>query len=258
MRQTNSGTPLVSVIMPAYNAERFVEEAIRSVMDQTVEDWELLVLDDCSRDGTCAIVERLAREDARIVLIRNEQNQGVAKTRNRGMDLSRGQYIALLDSDDVWYPEKLEKQLALARKTEADIVYCSYGIMDENGLKRCDDFIVPERTDFDEALIKSVISCSTVLLSRKIVDSYRFDTVYYHEDLALWIRLMHDGFQACGVTAVLASYRVMAGTRAGNKIKVAVYRWEIYRGMLRFSVFRSAVLLLRYGLLGLKKYKKAK
>lgn len=258
MSEKNSGIPLVSVIMPAYNAERFVEEAVCSVIGQTVLDWELLVLDDCSYDGTCAIVERLAGADNRIRLIRNQQNIGVAKTRNRGMDLCKGQYVAFLDSDDVWHPDKLERQIALMQETGADILYCSYGIMDENGEKRCDDFVVPKSTDFEASLIQSVISCSTALLSRKIVDIYRFDTIYYHEDLALWLRLLRDGYKACGVPEVLANYRVMAGTRAGNKLRVAAYRWEIYRRQLGFSVARSAKLLLQYGLLGLKKYKKTK
>lgn len=246
----------VSVIMPAYNAERYIEAAIRSVMAQTCPDWELIVIDDCSQDATAAVVERLAREDGRITLLHNEVNMGVAKTRNRGLDLCRGSYAALLDSDDLWYPEKLARQVELARETGADLVYCSYAIVDENGRKKCDDFIVPETTDFEASLTKSVISCSTALLSRDVVDAYRFDTAYYHEDLALWLQILKSGHTACGVPEVLAEYRVMDGTRAANKLKSAAYRWQIYRKLLGFSVSESAKLLLRYGLLGLRKYKR--
>lgn len=248
--------PVVSVIMPAYNAERFIEEAIQSVMEQTFTNWELLVLDDCSKDSTCAIVERLADQDKRIRLIHNEKNMGVAYTRNRGFDLCRGSYVALLDSDDVWHPDKLTRQVRLANNTGAEIVYCSYGMIDEHDEKICDDFIVPDNTDFDQSLIKSVISCSTALLSRKIVNDYRFTTDYYHEDLALWLRLLRDGFTACGITDVLADYRVIEGTRASNKLQSAVNRWRIYRDYLGMSVSRSVVLIAQYAFMGIRKYRR--
>lgn len=259
MKDTVCGgaVPAVSVIMPAYNAQRFLEQAVRSVMAQTYPDWELIIIDDCSTDATAAIAGELAREDSRIHVLRNPENLGVALTRNRGLDLCRGSYAALLDSDDVWHPEKLEKQMALARETGADVIYCSYAIVDENGGKKCDDFIVPEATDLEASLTKGVISCSTALLSRNILSKYRFGTEFYHEDLALWLRILRDGHTARGVPEVLADYRVMDGTRASNKLNSAIHRWQIYRKLLGFSVIRSAGLLARYAFLGLKKYKKA-
>lgn len=248
--------PCVTVVMPAYNAERYIETAIRSVMGQTFTDWELIVIDDGSKDTTVKIVEQLAREDGRITSLRNEVNMGVAKTRNRGMALASGEFVALLDSDDVWHPEKLEKQVALAKETGADVVYCSYALVDENGRKKCDDFIVPAQTDFQASLTKGVISCSTALLSRKVTQAYQFDNTYYHEDLALWLLILKDGHSARGVTDVLADYRVMEGTRAANKLNSAAHRWQIYRKLLGFSVFKSGKLLLKYAVLGLKKYKR--
>ena len=250
-------SPVVSVIMPAYNEERFVEEAIRSVIQQTFTDWELLVLDDCSQDSTCAIVQRIAAEDSRIRLINNEQNMGVAQTRNRGLELCAGQFVALLDSDDVWYPEKLSCQLKLAQETGADVVYCSYGMIDEHDEKICQDFIVPATTDYKDSLIKSVISCSTALLSRSVVDRYRFASGFYHEDLALWLQILRDGYTACGATEVLADYRVIEGTRASNKVRNAVNRWRVYRDYLKLPVLKSTVLLFQYALLGLKKYRRS-
>lgn len=247
-------SPLISVVMPAYNAERFLEEAVRSVMDQTFQDWELLILEDCATDGTYALAERLAAEDDRITLLKNEWNMGVAKTRNRGFDLCRGKYVALLDSDDVWHPEKLAMQISLAEKTGADIIYCSYGIMNEQGKKKCDDFIVPERTSFESSLIKSVISCSTALLSREIVQKYRFREEYYHEDLVLWLEILRDGYQARGVTEVLAQYRILDSARSSDKIQCAIQRWPVYRRFLGYSPLKSIGLLIRYGLLGVIKY----
>ena len=122
--------PLVSVIMPAYNAEKYIGEAIASVCAQTYKNWNLLILDDGSADRTVEIAESYAQQDARIQVLCNPQNMGVARTRNRGFDLAQGEWIALLDSDDRWRAQKLEKQLAVARSSDADIVYCSYAMID--------------------------------------------------------------------------------------------------------------------------------
>lgn len=247
--------PLVTVIMPAYNAERFLEEAVLSVVHQTVTDWELLILEDCAKDGTLALAQKLAEQDARITVLPNAKNMGVAKTRNRGFELARGKYVALLDSDDVWHPEKLAMQVCLAERTGADIVYCSYGIMDEQGKKKCEDFIVPEKTSFEDSLIKSVISCSTALLSREIVQKYRFREEYYHEDLVLWLEILRDGYQVRGVTEVMARYRILDSARSSDKIQCAIQRWPVYRRFLGFSPVRSIGLIMQYGLLGVMKYR---
>lgn len=251
-------TPLVSVVMPAYNAAQYVEETIRSVVAQTVTDWELIVVDDSSADDTCDLVERLAEEDSRIRLVKNAENSGVAMTRNRAMNMARGQYVAFLDSDDIWYPEKLEKQIALMKATCADIVYCSYAIINEDNEKQCSDFLVPEKTDLNAMLIKSVLSCSTVLLTREVVNQYRFSGDYYHEDYILWLRMLKDGKKAHGCTQVLAAYRIRRDSRASNKIRSAQRRWTIYRTYLRMSWIESAYYLTRYALSGVKKYWKAR
>ena len=256
MKKEMNGEPLVSVVMPAYNVEKWIAGTIRSVQRQSVQDWELLVIDDGSSDGTCAVVEQMAAQDNRITLVRNATNQGVAKTRNRGMDMSRGRYVALLDSDDIWYPEKLERQIGLAEESGAGVIYCSYGIVNEQEKKICEDFIVPATTNFEDSLVKSVISCSTVLFSREIVDTYRFGTEYYHEDLALWLRILRDGHQARGITEPLADYRVIEGSRSFNKLHSVKYRWDIYRGYLGMSRIKSVNLLTRYAVLGLSKYRR--
>lgn len=248
--------PLVCVVMPAYNAEPFVEEAIRSVLDQTVSDLELIVIDDGSSDATRQIVQRLAEEDSRVHPVTNEENIGVAKTRNRGLDLSRGTYTALLDSDDRWHRDMLEKMIARAEQTGADLIYCSYAMVDEAGKKVCNDFIVPEEADYDYSIVRSVITCSTVLMTRKIVDTYRFPTNIYHEDIAMWFTVLKEGGRACGVTEVLADYRQRSGSRSSEKLKSAWRRWEVYRKHLGMSVLESAVLMVRYGTYGLIKYKR--
>jgi len=248
--------PAVSVIMPAYNCERYIEQAIRSVMGQTFTDWELIVIDDGSSDSTREIIERLAGEDSRIIPMPNEKNIGVARARNRGFDVSRGRYVALLDSDDVWREDKLLRQMDLAAESGADLIYCSYGIIDEDGKNLCSDFIVRESADYESTLTRTEISCSTALLSRTLIDKYRFSTDFYHEDLVLWLGILRDGNVARGVTDILAYYRVSKGSRASNKLKSALERYKVFRVQMREPFFRSVVLIGKYAFLAMKKYKR--
>ena len=248
--------PMISVIMPAYNAAQYIEAAIRSVMAQTVTDWELLVLDDCSTDHTCAVVEKLATEDSRIRLIRNEQNKGVARVRNQGFELCRGEYVALLDSDDAWLPEKLERQLARLKSTGADLCYCSYEVMDGKGEKARADYLVPEETDFEKLLRENVIGCSTVLLRREVIEKYRFNTDFYHEDYILWLQLLKDGYQAAGCGEILARWRLIETSRSFHKGNAAKNRWKIYREYLKLPLLKSLWVFGAYACSGLKKYGK--
>ncbi len=252
----HNSEPLVSVVMPAYNAEEFIQEAISSVEAQTVSDWELIVVDDGSQDRTCQIVEERMEKNPKIHLAVNEKNMGAAGSRNRGLDLCRGRYVALLDSDDYWHPRFLEKLLSCAEQTKADIVYCSYQLVNEEGKKVCNDFIVPEQTDFEQSMIRNVISCSTVLLTKKIAGFHRFPEGIYHEDIALWFSLLRDGVIARGVPEVLASYRQRENSKTANKLTSACRRWVIYRKHLKLPLVRSVILLIRYGYYGVIKYKR--
>lgn len=247
---------LISIIMPAYNAEEYIEEAICSVLAQTITNWELLIIDDCSCDNTRSIIGRFVEKDSRVKLVVNEVNSGVAKTRNRGLDLFRGRYVAFLDSDDYWKPQMLEKLIACAEEKQTDIVYCSYEMVDEHGKKVCNDFIVPYTTTFEESIVRNVISCSTALLTRQLAKQYRFPTNMYHEDIALWFQILKDGGTASGVPEVLAAYRQRANSRSGGKIISAVRRWAIYRKHLGMPIHRCIVAMIRYGYYGIIKYKR--
>lgn len=248
--------PIVSVIMPAYNAEKFIEEAISSVLAQSVSNWELIVIDDGSQDGTQQIVADFTRKDSRVRLIVNEENMGVAKSRNRGLDVCCGEYVALLDSDDYWEPQMLHRMIACAQETKADIIYCSYAIVDEKRKKICNDFIVPEETSFRKSMIRSVITCSTVLLTKNIAKAHRFPTDIYHEDIALWFQLLRDGVVARGVTEVLAAYRQRGNSKTANKLKSACRRWVIYRKHLKLPIIQCIILLIQYGYYGVIKFKR--
>ena len=252
----NKEIPLVSVIMPAYNAAPFIEEAINSVISQTVKDWELLVIDDCSTDNTREIVEKIALQDSRVRLLANEKNMGAAGSRNRGLDAFTGRYVALLDSDDYWYPPMLEKMIARAEETKADIIYCSYELVDEQGMKVCNDFLVPETTDFKQSIIRSVITCSTALITDDLARKNRFPVNMYHEDIAMWFQILRDGGLARGEPEVLAAYRQRKNSRSADKLVSAARRWQIYRKHLSMSFLQSVKAMIGYGYYGLIKFKR--
>ena len=246
----------ISIIMPAYNAEATIRQSIESVLSQTYPCFELIIVDDASKDETRRIAEQYALSDPRIRVLPNEANSGVAFSRNKGIDEAKYPWIAFLDSDDLWYPDKLEKQMALADAECADIVYCSYAMTDEQGKQKCADFIVAPVTDFESMLAKNVIGCSTVLVKKESLGECRFSTDFYHEDYALWLQLLQKGLKAVGHTEVLVAYRISFNSRSFNKWTSARHRWHIYRKLLNLSFFRSIGYFLRYARNGLKKYRK--
>lgn len=243
---------MISIIMPIYNGEKFLEEAVGSVCVQTVQDWELLIIDDCSADGSYALAQHLAREDQRIILLKNETNLGVADTRNRGISASRGEYIAFLDCDDVWLPKKLERQLSLL--AQADVVYNSYQLIYEDGRKHS-VYHVPNQVDFEMLLKENVIGCSTVMLRKELLQGTGFCRNFYHEDYVLWLELLQRGARFCGTEEVLSCYRLRSDSKTGDKWRSATERWRVYRVYLRFSLFKSLKYWLFYALSGRRKYK---
>lgn len=247
--------PLVSVVMPSYNAEKYISEAIQSVIAQTYENWELLIIDDCSTDSTANIVKQFSDVDSRITLYSNPKNMGVALTRNKGMNLAKGSWIALLDSDDVWHKDKLEKQIELAGKTGADIVYCSYCLIDSCG-KKISEFIVPPITSYEEMLKSNTIGCSTVLLCSTSAGRYRFTNESFHEDYVFWLNLLRNGFEAVGCEESLSDYRVIEGSRSHNKIKSAKNRWIVYRKVEKLPFKKAVCAFASYTYNGFRKYKR--
>lgn len=251
----SESTPLVSVIMPAYNAEKYIEQAIRSVQKQTVRSWELIVVDDRSTDKTAEQIRRLAAEDMRIIPVYSETNHGAAESRNIALRQCRGEFVALLDADDVWHPQKLERELERARETDADLVYSSYAMIDEQGTRCFSDFIVEESTDLQSMLNRNTIGCSTVLMKAKVLEKRPFVTDFYHEDYVMWLSLLQAGCKAVGVRDILVDYRVARGSRSFNKLKSAKNRWRVYRDYLKLPLIPSVKAMVGYAINGLKKYR---
>lgn len=245
--------PLITVVMPNYNGSRFVEQAIDSVLSQTYEKFELLVVDDCSKDDSLQLIQQKAQRDSRIRVIALEHNAGVANARNVGIKEAKGEYIALLDNDDLWVEDKLERQLSLAQKG-ADIVYCSYDFIDEqnNSIKK--PFIVPRQTNFNKMLTSNAIGCSTSFIKTELMLAHPFNSDFYHEDYVLWMELLRVCPTAYGDQKVLMHYRQVTGSRSNKKGSAARKRWDIYRKALNLNVATSVWAFVGYAVNGVVKY----
>ena len=245
---------LVSVVMPAYNSAKYIEQSIRSVQGQSFENWELLVIDDASTDQTAQIVLDLAAQDRRIKLHVNDANQGTAWCRNYAAQLSQGDVVAFLDSDDIWHPGKLERQLRFLEKTQADLVYCSYGYIDESGIKSSKSFRAPGQATFKQMLKQNVIGCSTVMIRGTLAKQYSFPPQHHFEDFIFWLSMLRDGKQLYGMQDVLVDYRIRKHSRSNNKLLCAKHRWFVFRDFLKFSRLKSMYYMAQYALWGIIKY----
>lgn len=246
--------PMVSVIIAAYNAAKYLDEAIESVVSQTMADWELYVIDDCSQDSTWQIAQSWARQDSRIHALHNEENRGVSHTRNRGIELARGRYIALLDADDIWYPHKLERQIALCDGEDVGIVYCSYNIVGRDGEKVRPEYVVPPAVDYEHLLRENCILCSAMLIPAAILKERKFNTEYFHEDYILGLEILGSGYRAVGSVDSLLSWRYAENSRSFNKLKAARNRWRIYRNYLKLPLAKTLAVFCAYTVAGANKY----
>lgn len=245
---------LVSIIVPNYNSEKFIKETLDSVLAQTYPNWEMFVVDDCSTDGSAEIVRGYAEKDSRIHLVLRDKNSGVANVRNAGIQMANGKYIALLDSDDVWTEDKLERQVSLLEETGAELAYCSYDFIDEGSKPLGKTFKVPEKTNFKKMLGKNVVSCSTAVIEANLLKAHPFNPEYYHEDYVLWMELFKLPVKAVGDKKVLMHYRQSATSRSHKKGNAAKHRWIIYRKVLKLSWIRSVWAFIRYAVNGVLKY----
>lgn len=223
--------PLVSVIMPLYNCERYVREAVDSVLAQTYGNLELIVVDDCSSDASPQIIELYG--DSRIRLLRHEVNRGAAAARNTAIEHARGDYIAFLDSDDAWYPDKLEKQMAFMDRKGAALSFTAYETIEEDGSHR--NYVkVPATIDY-RGFLKNTVTCGHTILFdlgrvRKEWVMAPLDRGYdFPEDLAVMLGILKRGFTAYGLDEVLAKNRKHSGSRSSNKLRAIRRTWNQYR-----------------------------
>ena len=229
---------LVSVIMPSYNTEKYIAESIRSVLAQTYENWELIIVDDCSSDHTDEIVA--AFKDDRICYIKNEQNCGAAISRNRAIDAAKGRYIAFLDSDDLWHPEKLERQLRFMQDTGAAFSFTAYDKIDGEGQKLPGISVPPAKADY-----KKFIRCSnpignlTVIYDAARLGKVMVPNISKRNDFALWLQILKKLDYGYGMKDILGSYRIRENSLSRNKLKLISHHFTLYRKIEGHGIIRS-------------------
>lgn len=244
---------LVSVVMPAYNAAAFIAEALASVQRQSFPQWELLVVDDGSTDRTPDIVRAHARHEPRIRLLRNARGKGVSGARNTGIEQARGEFIAFLDADDIWEPEKLAAQIAVMRRTGCALSATSYRMVNEHGLV-LRTVRVPSRLTYRTLLKGNRIGCLTAVYSQRLLGKVYMPADFEHEDYVTWLGIVQSSGPAVGLNTALARYRKRGDSLSAPKLQAATWQWNIYRRGLGLPWAVSAYLFLNYAVRGVFKH----
>lgn len=245
----------VSIVTPAWRAAATVGETIESVLRQTYSEWEMLVVDDCSPDDTRARVAEFSARDPRVKLLPHVKNAGPAAARNTALSAARGRWIAFLDSDDIWLPQKLERTIAHARYARSALTFTGFRRIDADGGRTGHYISVPPSLDYRQLLRNTAIATSTVLVDRAMAGDFRMKQTYY-DDFACWLDILRPGRTAHGLDEDLVRYRVVSGSVSRNKVRSAAKVWQTYREVEGIDPFRSAWYFVNYGLNGLIKYRR--
>lgn len=247
--------PLVSIVVPCYNADKFISQTIESVIAQTYRNWELLVIDDCSTDKTSDIVLSYCQKDHRIKLYHTDtQSGGPSFPRNRGIQLSKGNLIAFLDADDIWLPNKLSEQVSFLLINDYDFVFSNYEKISENGSRNNRVVRMKSVVNYSMMLRSSEIPCLTVLLKKSLIKNKYFKAVG-KEDYLLWLEILKKGgghaYNTCKVHAL---YRERLNSRSSNKFLMLYQQWVILRDFERLNLFDAVYCLVTYMVRGIRKY----
>ena len=244
---------LVSIITPSYNSSRFINECISSVLEQTYTNWELIIVDDASDDNSRKLISNIAETDNRIKFEFLSKNIGVAGARNIALEMSRGRYVAFLDSDDVWKKEKLATQIDFMQLHDISFSFSSYQPMSENGMEFFREIIVPSKIDYNSFLKNTIIGCLTVVLDKYKLGDIKMPNLKTSQDMALWLSIMRGGVTAYGIEKSLAYYRIVGDSNTSNKFKVIQGVWKIYIIEEGLGYMRGAWCFLNYTFNAIKK-----
>lgn len=239
--------PLVSVITPLFNSEKYIAQTIESIRSQTYENWELVIVDDASKDASVAIVEKLASEDSRIVLRKLTSNEGAAHCRNLATELSKGEYISFLDADDLWHHEKLEKQIGFMQAQNCDVSFTSYVHMDAEGNSLRKRIKALKTLTETKQKTNNYIGNLTGVYNVRTLGKILAPNLRKRQDWALWYTaIQKSGKPALGISEDLAYYRVSKHSMSANKRRLIGYNFQFYRTFLGYSWLKSVIWLLRF------------
>lgn len=243
--------PLVSVIIPAYRCDQTIERAIESALIQSVPS-EIIVINDQSPDHLDAVMERY-QQFSEIIYIKNDQNLGAAKSRNKGVSMARGKYVAFLDSDDQWAPEKLKKQIETLEETGMVLCCTARELMTPKGEGTGRVIPVRQVISYRELLKHNCINCSSVLIRAEVAKEFPMEHEDSHEDYIMWLKVLKKYGPAAGINEPLLKYRLSNTGKSGNKLKSAKMTFRVYRYM-GFGLIRSAACFISYMFHGVVKY----
>lgn len=237
--------PLVSIITPMYNSEKFILKTIKSVINQTYSNWELLLIDDGSTDNTIQIVEDFKQKYSNIKLLQNSNNLGAAQSRNKGILEAKGDYIAFLDADDLWKSNKLDLQIQFMQTHNCDVSFSSYEQIDENG-KPLNKLVqaIPKLT-YNKYLKTNYIGNLTGMYNAKTLGKITSPDLRKRQDWLLWLAAIKKSSKpALGIQESLAYYRVRQNSISSNKIELLKYNYLVYKKGLGFSTLKSLYRML--------------
>lgn len=246
--------PLVTVVTAAYNCARFIRETVSSVQAQSYQNWEMILVNDCSTDNTLDILNEISLSDERVKVISLEENGGAAVARNRALKEAKGKYVAFLDSDDLWLPQKLEKQIAFMEEKDLAFTFTAYETMDEQGDSVGTIVNVPQQIDYKGLLKNTIIGCLTVVINVEKTGMLQMPNIRTRQDFALWLAVLRRGFIAYGMNEVLARYRKVSGSISSNKWKAAKRNFYIYRHVEKLSLPYSIYCFVHYAWTSAKKH----
>ena len=245
---------LVSIITPVYNSEKYIEETILSVVNQTYKNWELLLIDDCSTDSSYEIIKKYL-VDKRIKYFKNLKNSGPAKSRNIGLENAKGEYVALLDSDDFWTKEKLKSQIEFMKKNNLQLSHGNYYFCDLNG-KIIKSIEVDPIIDYKKLLKENQFKTMTMMIKKEVLEGLNFKEIK-HEDFAFFLDILKKiKYSMADIDRYDSFCRIGKVSVSSNKFKSAVWTWNIYRKYEKLNILDSLYYFINYIYRGLKKYKK--
>lgn len=244
----------VTIIMPSYNSEKFIIESVESVLVQTYSNWELIIVDDCSPDSSNHIIMKYVDSDHRIKLIKLEKNSGPAVARNTAIEAANGRYIAFLDSDDVWLPNKLEKQIKFMQDNDLAFTYSSYKLVGEDN-EDLGLFITKDKISYFDMLKTCSVGCLTAIYDTEKIGKQYMPLILKRQDYGLWLKILKLIGETKGILESLATYRIRKNSVSSNKVKAAKYQWKIYREIEKLSFLKSLYYFVFYAYNGVTKYK---
>ena len=230
---------LVSVIMPTYNCANFIGETIESVLNQTYKNWELIIVDDCSKDNTEEVVNNYIIKDNKIKYHRFKENQGAAMARTKAMELAQGNYMAFLDSDDLWVKNKLEKQLKYMEDNNYNFTCTAYEQIDEQGNLLNKIIKTKKKVNYNRLLLDCPVGNSTVMYNVDNLGKFKVPNIRKRNDDALWLQILKKEKYIFGMNDVLMKYRIRNNSISSNKWSLIKYHWQLYREIEHLSVIRS-------------------